>query len=786
MENSIEDYAIKEQIGKGGFASVYRAVSKHNGLEVAVKIIDKRLMQAAGMCARVRQEVQIHSTLQHTAILQLYTFFEDEHCVYLVLELCRNGELAKHVRTCGVLSEQQARRFMQQIVDGLVYLNGRSILHRDLSLSNLLLDDQYQVKIADFGLATQLQSPTDRHRTMCGTPNYISPEVATRSWHGPAADVWALGCMLYTMLVGRPPFDTDAVRSTLTRVVITPVHIPVQLSTAAADLIRRLLHKDPAGRLPLASVRQHRFMREGDVMVTPVSGDGWSTGDSGLGATLNTLATVSSAPSSCLPVTRRLADRPPADTRARSRRTCSVDRGTPPAVKRQGSSGGQSGGSTERHSDGQFDTAAAPAALHSVHSHSSQLLHGLQRPRAAAALQLSDTAESGDVCGAPPVSPLSTRRLKATRQRLSRAVFSVDSGGHVFIEFVREGRAGSPPTVVNVWQISADGNRVVIYRPRGGEAPLTDSAPPVPTSGADTLFSYHTLPRKYWKKYSYAARFVKMVRAKTAKITLYTAQAKCILMENCPDPDLEVNFYHGGSVTRCSGCVTVCLAASDAVSGASNTFVLKNSDDPRHLSAAALPLWQHYLQCLRQCEMIDSALSSLEETIRCDDNVSSCFPVIIGRRPAQQSACELTLDGDKENVQPPPASAVQSRSAPSPLALQARSGQMLTSGVSVTSGVHSLLSSQSVQPSSQPHGVRVQDIGIASQLADGSVRLVCDDGCLVRIDPASGRVESRRSAGAMAHVYTKCDALPSRLKHIMRRLPDIVEALVRTGSSFRQ
>lgn len=129
-----------------------------------------------------------------------------------------------------------------------------------MSLSNLLLTRDMQVKIADFGLATQLTRPDEKHMTMCGTPNYISPEVATRSSHGLEADVWGLGCMLYTLLVGKPPFDTDAVKSTLTRVVMADYRIPSHLSDVAKDLIERLLKKNPRDRIKLRDISKHPFV----------------------------------------------------------------------------------------------------------------------------------------------------------------------------------------------------------------------------------------------------------------------------------------------------------------------------------------------------------------------------------------------------------------------------------------------------------------------------------------------------------------------------------------------
>ncbi|XP_013418582.1 serine/threonine-protein kinase PLK4 [Lingula anatina] len=261
MGESIEDYQVLNLLGKGAFACVYRARALTTGQEVAIKMIDKKLMQAAGMVARVRKEVEIHSRLKHPAILELYNYFEDSNYVYLVLEMCHNGELYRYLKTnCKVLSEQEARVFLRQIVQGMLYLHSHGILHRDLTLANLLLTKDMDVKIADFGLATQLSVPDEKHFTMCGTPNYISPEIAMRGAHGLEADVWSLGCMLYTFLVGKPPFDTQAVRTTLNRVISAEFDMPDHLSLEAKDLIKSLLKKNPKERIGLHDILEHPFL----------------------------------------------------------------------------------------------------------------------------------------------------------------------------------------------------------------------------------------------------------------------------------------------------------------------------------------------------------------------------------------------------------------------------------------------------------------------------------------------------------------------------------------------
>lgn len=187
---------------------------------------------------------------------------------------------------------------MHQIVKGMLYLHTHGILHRDLTLSNLLLTSNMNIKIADFGLAAQLKLPNEKHFTMCGTPNYISPEVATRSAHGLESDVWSLGCMFYAFLMGRPPFDTDTVKHTLSKVVLGEYEMPTHVSLEAQDLIHQLLQKDPAQRPSLSAVLDHPFMTQSLLVRTKELGlEDEGSIDSGI-ATISTACTSSTSGSS--------------------------------------------------------------------------------------------------------------------------------------------------------------------------------------------------------------------------------------------------------------------------------------------------------------------------------------------------------------------------------------------------------------------------------------------------------------------------------------------------------
>ncbi|XP_014639971.1 PREDICTED: serine/threonine-protein kinase PLK4 [Ceratotherium simum simum] len=238
----IEDFKVGNLLGKGSFAGVYRAESIHTGLEVAIKMI-----------------------LNLPDFLNCFIF-----CILI------------------------ARHFMHQIITGMLYLHSHGILHRDLTLSNLLLTRNMNIKIADFGLATQLKMPHEKHYTLCGTPNYISPEIATRSAHGLESDVWSLGCMFYTLLTGRPPFDTDTVKNTLNKVVLADYEMPTFLSREAKDLIHQLLRRNPADRLSLSSVLEHPFMSRNSSTKNKDLGTVEDSIDSGH-ATISTAVTASSS-----------------------------------------------------------------------------------------------------------------------------------------------------------------------------------------------------------------------------------------------------------------------------------------------------------------------------------------------------------------------------------------------------------------------------------------------------------------------------------------------------------
>ncbi|KTF80300.1 hypothetical protein cypCar_00039162 [Cyprinus carpio] len=161
------------------------------------------------------------------------------------------------------VTEPEARYFMRQTIQGCQYLHNNRVIHRDLKLGNLFLNDDMDVKIGDFGLATKIEFDGERKKTLCGTPNYIAPEVLCKKGHSFEVDIWSLGCILYTLLVGKPPFETSCLKETYIRIKKNEYTVPRHINPVAAALIRRMLHADPMLRPSVSELLADEFFTSG-------------------------------------------------------------------------------------------------------------------------------------------------------------------------------------------------------------------------------------------------------------------------------------------------------------------------------------------------------------------------------------------------------------------------------------------------------------------------------------------------------------------------------------------
>ena len=199
-------------------------------------------------------EIKIHKTMKHPSIVLLQKYFEDKENVYIVLELCPNLSLNDMLKRRKRFTDIEVKCYLSQIIKAVIYMQKNKVIHRDLKLGNLFLGKEMELKVGDFGLATKVTFDGEKKRTICGTPNYIAPEVlSSRIGHSYEVDVWSIGVIMYTLLFGRPPFETSDVKRTYKRIKLNDYQFPqnANVSTDAKDLISKVLKSNPKERLSL-------------------------------------------------------------------------------------------------------------------------------------------------------------------------------------------------------------------------------------------------------------------------------------------------------------------------------------------------------------------------------------------------------------------------------------------------------------------------------------------------------------------------------------------------------
>uniref|UniRef100_A0A8C3YUH3 non-specific serine/threonine protein kinase n=1 Tax=Catagonus wagneri TaxID=51154 RepID=A0A8C3YUH3_9CETA len=253
-------YDIERTLGKGNFAVVKLARHRVTKTQVAIKIIDKTRLDSSNL-EKIYREVQIMKLLNHPHIIKLYQVMETKDMLYIVTEFAKNGEMFDYLTSHGHLSESEARKKFWQILSAVEYCHSHHIVHRDLKTENLLLDGNMDIKLADFGFGNFYKSG-EPLSTWCGSPPYAAPEVFEgKEYEGPQLDIWSLGVVLYVLVCGSLPFDGPSLPALRQRVLEGRFRIPFFMSRDCETLIRRMLVVDPAKRIGMAQIRQHRWMQ---------------------------------------------------------------------------------------------------------------------------------------------------------------------------------------------------------------------------------------------------------------------------------------------------------------------------------------------------------------------------------------------------------------------------------------------------------------------------------------------------------------------------------------------
>ncbi|KFY35782.1 hypothetical protein V494_05625 [Pseudogymnoascus sp. VKM F-4513 (FW-928)] len=266
-------YKTGKLLGKGGFAICHDGVLAGTREKYALKIV-KSVMPQKKMEQKFQTELQIHSKMRHANIVQFHRAFTYQESTYIVLELCPNGSLMDMVKKRRFVTEPEVRFYTIQIAGAIKYMHSKGIIHRDLKMGNIFLDKDMNVKVGDFGLAALLMSGKDmtacRRTTLCGTPNYIAPEILEKGkgGHDHAVDIWSLGIIIFAMLTGRPPFQSTTQEEIYRKAREREYDWPSldktnnYISQEAKDLVALLL-QSPEERPDCDTIVQHPFFSSG-------------------------------------------------------------------------------------------------------------------------------------------------------------------------------------------------------------------------------------------------------------------------------------------------------------------------------------------------------------------------------------------------------------------------------------------------------------------------------------------------------------------------------------------
>ncbi|KAJ6335389.1 hypothetical protein OIU78_012089 [Salix suchowensis] len=261
-------YEVGRTIGEGTFAKVKFAQNTETGESVAMKILDRSTIIKHKMVDQIKREISIMKLVRHPYVVRLHEVLASRTKIYIILEFITGGELFDKIVHHGRLSEAEARRYFQQLIDGVDYCHSKGVYHRDLKPENLLLDSQGNLKISDFGLSALPEQGVSLLRTTCGTPNYVAPEVLShKGYDGAIADVWSCGVILYVLIAGYLPFDELDLTTLYSKIDRAEFSCPSWFPVGAKSLIHRILDPKPETRITVEQIRNDEWFKKDFVPV---------------------------------------------------------------------------------------------------------------------------------------------------------------------------------------------------------------------------------------------------------------------------------------------------------------------------------------------------------------------------------------------------------------------------------------------------------------------------------------------------------------------------------------
>nr|GMD00537.1 CBL-interacting protein kinase 18-like [Ipomoea batatas] len=261
----MQKYEVGRVLGQGNFAKVYHGRDIKSGQSVAIKVINKEKVMITDMVNQTKREISVMGLIKHPNIVQLYEVMATKSKIFLVLEFVKGGELFNKVAK-GRLRENVARKYFQQLIDAVDLCHSRGVYHRDLKLENLLLDEDGNLKVSDFGLSALAESKQqdDLLHTTCGTPAYVAPEVICRKgYNGEKADIWSCGVILFILLAGHLPFHSSNLMEMYRKIMKAEYRCPSWFPQEVRKLLSRILDPNPHTRISIAKIKQHSWFKRG-------------------------------------------------------------------------------------------------------------------------------------------------------------------------------------------------------------------------------------------------------------------------------------------------------------------------------------------------------------------------------------------------------------------------------------------------------------------------------------------------------------------------------------------
>lgn len=260
-ERIVKNYQLIEEIGVGAFSHVFKALNLTTKEFVAIKRMTKSPNRRVEMLS-VNRELGVMNAANHPMICKLYDCFEDEQHIYIVMELAAGTTLLRYINSRGRIKEEETKKLFVQLLDIVDYLHTLNIVHRDLKVENIMLDEKGNMKLIDFGFSCMITDEDPLMDTWCGTRQYVAPEMLHHKAYSKAVDVWSMGVILFGMFAGRLPFQSNDANALANDILEKDPRYPRDISPGLLDLLQKMLTKDPEMRITIKEIAEHAWVKD--------------------------------------------------------------------------------------------------------------------------------------------------------------------------------------------------------------------------------------------------------------------------------------------------------------------------------------------------------------------------------------------------------------------------------------------------------------------------------------------------------------------------------------------